>query len=47
MIDGRTAHEIGFLVNSFKASLEKRDLLEELKELRAQVAEMKRLRVVG
>ena len=25
MIDGRTAHEIGFLVNSFKASLEKRE----------------------
>ena len=31
VIDARTAHEIGYLVNAFKASLEKADLLDELR----------------
>ena len=41
VIDARTAHEIGYLVNAFKASLEKADLLDEL---RGQVDALKRLR---
>ena len=44
VIDARTAHEIGYLVNAFKASLEKADLLDELRELRGQVDTLKRLR---
>ena len=38
-IDARTGHEIGYLVNSFKAAVEKRDLLREIEELRAELAQ--------
>lgn len=37
VIDARTAHEVGFLVNSFTASLQKRDLQREIASLRAQL----------
>ena len=38
-IDARTGHEIGYLVNAFKAAVEKRDLLREIEELRAELAQ--------
>ncbi len=38
-IDARTAHEIGYLVNAFKAAVEKRDLERQIQELRAELAE--------
>ena len=38
-IDPRVGHEIGYLVNAFKAAVEKRDLLHEIEELRVQLAE--------
>ena len=38
-IDARTAHEIGYLVNAFKAAVEKRDLERQIAELRAELAE--------
>ncbi len=41
-IDPRVGHEIGYLVNAFKAAVEKRDLLRELEELRAQLDEARR-----
>ena len=37
-IDARTGHEIGYLVNTFKAAVEKRDLQREIEELRAELA---------
>jgi len=37
-IDARTGHEIGYLVNAFKAAVEKRDLLAEIEALRAELA---------
>ncbi len=37
-IDARTGHEIGYLVNVFKAAVEKRDLQREIEELRAELA---------
>lgn len=37
VIDGRTCHEINFAVNSFTASLQKRDLQREIASLRAQL----------
>lgn len=36
-IDGRVGHEIGYLVNAFKAAVEKRDLLTEIEHLRAEL----------
>ena len=36
---GTTGHEIGYLVNAFKAAVEKRDLLREIEELRAELAQ--------
>jgi hypothetical protein len=41
-IDARTAHEVGFLVNSFTASLQKRDLQRTIDKLRAELAEAKK-----
>jgi hypothetical protein len=41
VIDARTAHEVGFLVNSFTASLQKRDLQREIAELRKQLDQAK------
>lgn len=41
-IDPRVGHEIGYLVNAFKAAVEKRDLLRELEELRAQLDEARK-----
>jgi len=38
-IDPRVGHEIGYLVNAFKAAVEKRDLLHEIEGLRVQLAE--------
>jgi hypothetical protein len=40
-IDARTGHEIGYLCNAFKGALEKADLLREIGELRAQLAQFK------
>ena len=37
-IDARTGHEIGYLVNAFKAAVEKRDLQREIEALRAELA---------
>lgn len=37
-IDARTGHEVGYLVNAFKAAVEKRDLLQEIEKLRAELA---------
>ena len=37
-IDARTGHEIGYLVNAFKAAVEKRDLERQIQELRAELA---------
>ncbi len=37
-IDARTGHEIGYLVNAFKAAVEKRDLERQIHELRAELA---------
>ena len=39
-IDPRVGHEIGYLVNAFKAAVEKRDLQHEIEELRTQLAEV-------
>ena len=36
-IDARTGHEIGYLVNAFKAAVEKRDLERQIQELRAEL----------
>ncbi len=41
-IDPRVGHEIGYLVNAFKAAVEKRDLQHEIEELRTQLAEVSR-----
>lgn len=41
VVDARTAHEVGFLVNSFTASLQKRDLQREIEKLRAELASAK------
>ena len=41
-IDARTGHEIGYLVNAFKAAVEKRDLQREIEELRAELAAARR-----
>jgi len=38
VIDARTCHEINFAVNSFTASVHKRDLEREIKALRADLA---------
>lgn len=43
-IDARTGHEVGYLVNAFKAAVEKRDLLREIEALRAELAEAQKLR---
>lgn len=43
-IDARTGHEIGYLVNAFKAAVEKRDLLREIEALRAELADAQKLR---
>lgn len=40
-IHQRTGHEIGYLVNAFKAAIEKRDLLREIEDLRAQLDDAK------
>jgi hypothetical protein len=42
VIDSRTGHEIGYLVNAFKAAVEKRDLLNEIEQLRADLAAAKK-----
>lgn len=42
VIDARTGHEIGYLVNAFKAAVEKRDLLREIEQLRAKLAELRK-----
>jgi hypothetical protein len=42
IIDSRTGHEIGYLVNAFKAAVEKRDLLKEIEQLRADLAEARK-----
>ena len=41
-IDARTGHEIGYLVNAFKAAVEKRDLERQIEELRAELAEARK-----
>jgi hypothetical protein len=38
-ISERVGHEIGYLVNAFKAAVEKRDLQKQIDELRAQLAQ--------
>lgn len=38
-IDARTCHEINFGINSFKAAVEKRDLLKQVAELEARLKE--------
>ena len=37
-MDARTGHEIGYLVNAFKAAVEKRDLQREIEQLRRELA---------
>lgn len=41
IIDARTGHEIGYLVNAFKAAVEKRDLQLEIARLSKQIAELR------
>lgn len=41
VIDARTAHEVGYLVNAFTASLQKRDMQREIEKLRAELAAAK------
>lgn len=41
-LDSRVAHEIGFLVNAFKAAVEKADLLTEIAKLRADLADARK-----
>lgn len=41
-LDARVGHEIGYLVNAFKAAVEKRDLLREIAQLRADLAAARR-----
>jgi len=44
-IDARTGHEVGYLVNAFKAAVEKRDLLTEIERLREELAEARKGRL--
>ena len=37
-LDPRVGHEIGFILNSFRGALEKRDLLREIESLRRDLA---------
>ena len=39
-LDARSGHEIGFLANAFRASVEKRDLEIEIKKLRETIASL-------
>ena len=39
-LDARSGHEIGYLVNAFKAAVEKRDLEIEIKKLRETIASL-------
>ena len=41
-MDARTGHEVGYLVNAFKAAVEKRDLLREIEQLRRDLAEARK-----
>lgn len=43
-IDARTGHEVGYLVNAFKAAVEKRDLLREIDLLREELAAARKSR---
>lgn len=40
-IDARTGHEIGYLLSQFKGALEKTELVRQIEELKAQLAERK------
>lgn len=44
VIDARTGHEIGYLVNAFKAAVEKRDLQREIESIRDELDQLKKRR---
>lgn len=47
IIDARTGHEVGYLANAFRGALEKRDLLRQIEQLRAELAEAKKAAGTG